>query len=184
MKKFKRNLREVVKVPTEDAVANYLAPRGLPITPGPKPSDRPVISSMSKSSCSSSMRSRPMLTLLMARSMLRRLLDVDIGARWAPGATELVKPDMALVKLPLPIVGIDDDEAARAALRFVRCNSCVSMLMLACRGLLRPGLSACSPVSEGRCDCAGPGRAPKPELRRGEPTKSELLLRWGANMLV
>ena len=97
----------------------------------------------------------------------------------------LVEPDMAFVKLPLPIVGIEDDEAARAALRLVRCNSCVSMLMLACRGgLLRPGLSVCSGASEGRCDCAGPGRAPKPELRRGEPTKSELLLRWGANMLV
>ena len=164
---------------------DYLAPRGLPMTPGPMPSDRPVISSMSKSSCSSSMRSLPMLTLLMARSMLRRLLDVDVGARWAPGAMALGEPDMALVKLPLPIVGIDDDEAARAALRFVRCNSCVSMLMLACRGgLLRPGLSACSPASEGRCDCAGPGRAPKPEFRRGDPTKSELLLRWGANMLV
>ena len=126
-----------------------------------------------------------MLTLLMARSMLRRLLEVDVETRWAPGAMEFVEPDMALVKLPLPIVGIDDDEAARAALRFVRCNSCVSMLMLACRGgLLRPGLNVCSGASEGRCDCAGPGRAPNPELRRGEPTKSELLLRWGANMLV
>lgn len=57
--------------------------------------------------------------------------------------------------------------------------------MLACLGgLLKPGLKACSFASEGRCDWAGPGRAPKPELRRGEPTKSELLLRCGANMLV
>ena len=54
------------------------------------------------------MRSLPMLTLLIARSMLRRLLDVDVGARWAPGAMALGEPDMALVKLPLPIVGIDD----------------------------------------------------------------------------
>jgi hypothetical protein len=118
--------------------------------------------------------------------MLRRLLEVDVEARGAPVADALVRPDMALVKLPLPRVGIEDeDEAARAALRFVRCSSWVSMLMLACRGgLLRPGLRVCSGAREGRCDCGGPGRAPKPELRRGEPTKSELLLRWGANMLV
>ena len=103
---------------------NYLAPRGLPMMPGPMPSDRPVISSMSKSSCSSSMRSLPMLTLLIARSMLRRLLDVDVGAVLvAPGAAVLLDPDIALVKLPLPMVGMEDDEAARAALRLVRCSS-------------------------------------------------------------
>jgi hypothetical protein len=136
-----------------DVSGNYLAPLGLPMTPGPIPSDRPEISSISKSSCSSSMRSRPMLTLLRARSILRRLLDVEVWARGAPGAAALVEPDIALVRLPLPMVGMEDDEAARAALRFVRCSSWVSMLMLAWRGgLLRPGLRACSGASEGRCD--------------------------------
>ena len=106
---------------------------------------------MSKSSCSSSMRSRPMLTLLKARSILRRLLDVDVGAVLVtPGAAALVEPDIALAKLPLPRVGIEDDEAARAALRLVRCSSWVSMLMLACLGLLSPGLSAWSGTREGR----------------------------------
>ena len=119
--------------------------------PGPAPSERPEISSISKSSCSSSMRSRPMLTLLRARSMLRRLLAVDVGTVLvSPGAAVLVDPDIAATRLPLPRVGMEDDEAARAALRLVRCSSCVSMLMLACRGLLSPGLRACSGASDGR----------------------------------
>lgn len=133
---------------------------------------------MSKSSCSSSMRSRPTLMPLSARSMLRRLLDVAVAFREAPGAVALVEVGMVLPKLPLPTVGMEEDEATRAALRFVRCSSCVSMLMLAWRGgLLTLGLRECSGAREGRCDWGGPGRAPKPELRRGEPTKSELLLR-------
>ena len=62
-----------------------------------------------------------MLALLRARSMLRRLFEVDVGALGAlPGACELPEPDMAFVRLPLPMVGIEDEEAARAALRFVR----------------------------------------------------------------
>lgn len=114
----------VVDNPREVLPGDHLAPRGDPMTPGPMPSERPEISSISKSSCSSSIRSRPTLTLLRARSMLRRLLDVDVGAVLvAPGAAVLLDPDIALVKLPLPMVGMEDDEAARAALRLVRCSS-------------------------------------------------------------
>ena len=83
--------------------------------------------------------------------MLRRLLEVDVGAVLVePGAAVLVDPDIALVKLPLPRVGMEEDEAARAALRLVRCSSWVSMLMLACLGLLSPGLRAWSGAREGR----------------------------------
>ena len=78
-----------------------------------------------------------------------------VGCRCRSGSSESgaavpVDPDIAATRLPLPRVGMEDDEAARAALRLVRCSSCVSMLMLACRGLLSPGLRACSGASDGR----------------------------------
>lgn len=97
--------------------------------------------SMLKTSCSSSIRWLTLL-LLSARSMLVLPADPFDSVLVGAGA-------------PFP----------RAASSFVRCSSCVSMLMLACRGgLLRPGLN--SPFDEKPAECD----VGKEESRKGEPT--------------
>ena len=127
-------------------------PKGLP---WPTPLDRTLplgivlgadldgssISSMSKSSCSSSILARPTLVLLNARSSETRPFD--------PFETLRVIPTAAAA-------------CERAASSFVRCSSCVSMLMLACRGgLLTVGLR--SPLVRD-----GGAFQLKPAFRRGE----------------
>lgn len=126
----------------------------------------PVTSSISKSSCSSSILSRPTLLLLMARSRLLRPEE--------PVDSVLVGPGGMIGVAPL----VPCAACERAASSFVRWSSCVSMLMLACRGgELRLGLS--SPLDVRGAEV---GAMEKPEFRSGDPMKSELLLRCWENM--
>ena len=58
-----------------------------------------------------------------------------------------------------------EDDAERAASSLVRCSSCVSMLILACRGgLLMLGLSSPLAAKPAGCDVG------KEESRSGDPT--------------